>query len=334
MNEIVEKYFKENFVGKSSSCRKRVEWMNNILEDLGKPINEVTKDDLIGIIDRMYKGTLKTVDKKIKPRSYNPYTIEILKLTLRHFFRWYGKPELVDWMKINTRKAYKHKTMTDMIDFETIKTMISVCTNKRDQCIIAILWDTAIRSCELKGMKIKNIIIKNGKMSIDVDGKTGQRNVPVNFAVPYVNAYLSDHPFKNDLSKPFFITRFGDRLYGMTLEDIIKKVSIKAGIKQHITPHIIRHSRLTNLAEKGVQESIMRQFAGWSEDSTMPSIYIHIANKKMKEVIYNLDDDANTVEKQIELGVEQRIKQEKEKWEEEVMKKFIDTYIKGKKKKK
>lgn len=65
---------------------------------------------------------------------------------------------------------------------------------------------------------------------------------------------------------------------------ILRKLKEKAGIKKKVHPHILRHSRLTHLAPKA-PESFLGNIAGWSKDSTMPEIYVHLSDKDVDNTV-------------------------------------------------
>ena len=72
------------------------------------------------------------------------------------------------------------------------------CPSKRDKCYHAISRDSSCRPHELLKLKIKDIAFK---MSGDrqyaevlVNGKTGQRNIPLINSIPYLKDWLNDHP--------------------------------------------------------------------------------------------------------------------------------------------
>ena len=55
-------------------------------------------------------------------------------------------------------------------------------------------------------------------------------------------------------------------------------LSKRAGIR-HIYPHMLRHSRLTELAKSGLGEYQLKSFAGWTLDRRMAARYIHLAGR-------------------------------------------------------
>ncbi|HUT00254.1 MAG TPA: hypothetical protein VMY59_08065, partial [Candidatus Thermoplasmatota archaeon] len=70
----------------------------------------------------------------------------------------------------------------------------------------------------------------------------------------------------------------------------------------------------------------MRHFAGWSRSSQMPSIYIHIAGDNVLSALRKIEPkkqliDSTTVEQQ----VQQRLAEEKQKMQEEILAQLIET---------
>ena len=59
-----------------------------------------------------------------------------------------------------------------------------------------------------------------------------------------------------------------------------------AGIKQHITPHMFRHSFATLLLEQDVDIRYIQKILGHSSISTT-EIYTHVTSLKQKDILYN-----------------------------------------------
>ena len=67
---------------------------------------------------------------------------------------------------------------------------------------------------------------------------------------------------------------------------MIKRYAEIAGITQHITPHMFRHSFATLLLEQDVDIRYIQQMLGHSSISTT-EIYTHVSNKKQKDILVN-----------------------------------------------
>ncbi len=58
---------------------------------------------------------------------------------------------------------------------------------------------------------------------------------------------------------------------------IVKRATIKAGIKKKISPHVLRHSFATHMLEKGVNLKRLQILLGHNSMKTT-SIYLHLAD--------------------------------------------------------
>jgi site-specific recombinase XerD len=309
---IFQRYQQEKNMGKTKSTKLMDKQVIGILEKyVQKNFYEITKHDLVDFFGAMESGKIES--RYGKP--YGKYTIEQYKTQMKKFFKWLycweegeSIPEQVKWIQTNLRKAYKHKTRKDILTLEEVEILINTATSVRDKTIIAVLFDSSARLSEFIDLTMGDVINNNGRFSViitDVEGhKTREREVPLNMSVDFLMAYLKTHPFKDDKSKPLWINQYGDSLGKSGVQQLINKIVKNSTIQKRVSPHILRHSRLTYLAERGMNESIMRKFAGWSNDSNMPSVYLHLGDKQVKKVIYEIDDIGNPIETEVETRVE------------------------------
>ena len=74
-----------------------------------------------------------------------------------------------------------------------------------------------------------------------------------------------------------------NRLTSRSIERIVKKTAISAGISKKVTPHTLRHAFATDLLQNGADIRSVQELLGHSNISTT-QIYTHITNKRLKEV--------------------------------------------------
>lgn len=206
----------------------------------------------------------------------------------------------------------KHYRPSDMFTEEDVKLLIDACTNLRDKFIVATLYDGALRPHELLKMHIADVTIheKYCQITIPEDTKTGTRTIPIIGAFAYIRDWLNCHPLKHDSEACLCI-----RNRGVFRRDFTRKNG-RAGNESRIDyyhfrpnmdyvtlwfmfhqlkgrvnhllkkrywyPYMLRHSRLTVLANI-LTDQQLKKFAGWTPDSNMPSVYIHLSGKELDE---------------------------------------------------
>lgn len=104
---------------------------------------------------------------------------------------------------------------------------------------------------------------------------------------------------------PLFYT-YHKAFYGRRLKTggatyLLKKYALKCGITKKVHPHLLRHSRLDFLAKvENFNERDLRIFAGWSNNSDMPNVYLHYGENELDKKILALTGRLKEQEKQYE----------------------------------
>jgi len=68
-----------------------------------------------------------------------------------------------------------------------------------------------------------------------------------------------------------------------SIERIVKKYAILAGIPIFTSPHTIRHSYATDLLNQGVDLRTIQEFLGHRSILTT-QIYTHVTNKRLRDI--------------------------------------------------
>ena len=68
-----------------------------------------------------------------------------------------------------------------------------------------------------------------------------------------------------------------------SVSEWLKNLRKSLQFKKPLNPHAFRHGCATRLVRKGMQESLIRKQMGWSGNSNMISVYIHLANTDLKK---------------------------------------------------
>ena len=276
-------FYKECIVRGYSKARiiKYLVTLERIARDLGKPLTQAKKEDIVNLI------------AKIEQRGYSEWTKHDYKVILRIFYKWLRKndyPEEVSWIKV--RDSRNHKLPEEILTQEEVQKMIDAADHIRDKAFISTLYESGCRIGELLCLQIKHVQFDKFGAVLLVNGKTGQRRVRVIASEPRLHQWIENHPFKDNPDAPLWITigtnsRYKIWNYG-TAREVIKKIAMKAGIKKRVHPHLFRHSRATHLANH-LTEAQMKQYFGWVQGSDMASVYVHLSGRDVDNALLKLN---------------------------------------------
>jgi len=135
--QLILKFKSYCFVNDLSVPRvaKLVEQLVKMSEVRDKPFTEWIRDDIVAI--------LEWVDERVRKEGLSPWTKREYKKTLKKFFKWLGKKELVDWFTIGEIKTRKFPN--ELLTEDEIKRLLEACKNQRDRALIAVLWESGCR---------------------------------------------------------------------------------------------------------------------------------------------------------------------------------------------
>jgi site-specific recombinase XerD len=81
-----------------------------------------------------------------------------------------------------------------------------------------------------------------------------------------------------------FLNRDGGRLSGRSIQKIVRRHALKAGLDQHVHPHLLRHSFATHLLDGGAELRVVQELLGHSTPVTT-QIYTHVTEERQRETM-------------------------------------------------
>ncbi|MBI4132292.1 MAG: tyrosine-type recombinase/integrase [Candidatus Sungbacteria bacterium] len=159
----------------------------------------------------------------------------------------------------------------------------------RDRAMLETLFSTGMRVAELVSLNRNQLRLRAGTRDFELGiiGK-GQRVRTVYFserALEWLRRYLAA---RTDQEKALFINFRGPRhaprrLTVRSVEKMIKRYAILAGLPPNTTPHVMRHSFATDLLNQGVDLRTIQEFLG-HKSIAATQIYAHVTSKKLREI--------------------------------------------------
>jgi len=215
---------------------------------------------------------------------------------LKTFYKWLhfsegliGKeevPKLVEMLKLKPVRV-KGLDSDSILSPKDIKKLILACDNSRDRALISLLFDSQARCGELLDCCIKDLDFDENGAVITLNGKTGRRRLRLVNSVPYLKEWINNHPYKQENTKPLFISfkydNYGGRFTECGINFMLKKIGKLAKVKKPLHPHWFRHSGLDWLGRVGFNERDLRLRAGWTKTSNMVHLYQHYQEEEVND---------------------------------------------------
>jgi len=237
------------------------------------------------------KITNKNNNQPLKKTSQNYYLI-----ALRNLLNYFADRDIMSLPSEKIKLSKKGKDIkVKFLNLSQVEKLllapnINSKTGLRDRAILETLFSTGIRVAEIAALDREQIKIppSSDELEISITGKGGKVR-PVYFStrcLRWLKKYLDW--CKNDNERALF-TRFkgprnaSARLTTRSIENIVKKHAIAAGVPVFTVPHTIRHSFATDMLAKGVDIRTLQEFLGHSDISTT-QIYTHVVSKQLKDV--------------------------------------------------
>lgn len=253
-----------------------------------KDIKDIKRQDIRDF--RMFLNRKKTSgfdknqDEYIGKKTQNYYLISI-----RSFLKFLQKneitavsPETIDLAKIPERHIsfMNDNELNSLLNAPKSKINVENPEKYRDIAIIELLFSTGLRVSELCSLSSD---LDLSQSEISVRGKGNK--VRVVFITE--DAMLAIKQYKSKFLEGKKITN--DKLFPVTprtIERIVRKYAIIAGISKKITPHILRHSFATNLLQNGADIRSVQAMLGHANIATT-QIYTHVTDSHLKGIHKN-----------------------------------------------
>jgi site-specific recombinase XerD len=224
-------------------------------------------------------------DESGNPR-YAKHTLADYVGFLKRFYLWLAdnKYTAIEEKKIQKIRPPSAPLMTKtaemLVSEQDVLDMLRACQNSRDRALVSMMYEGGFRIGEIGNMRWSQVQFNDWNCAVNVDNKTGKpRYIPLVATRPYLAAWKNDYPAPITNDGFVFLTagKHEQLKYRGTVKQF-DKITRRAGITKKVTPHILRHSRITHLIQKGFSESKIKLMMWGSIDSDMFKAYAHLTN--------------------------------------------------------
>jgi site-specific recombinase XerD len=166
----------------------------------------------------------------------------------------------------------------DTVNVEKLlRTMVAGRTESqrlRDIAIMELFYASGIRRAEIVNISLRDLDLRSRVILIHGKGKKERQVVFNKTAASAIEAYLRVRQRSED--EALFLGRGGKRLTPKHVWRIFRDIYAVSGIKDHASPHTLRHSFATHLAENGVDLETIRELLG-HESLATTGVYLKLS---------------------------------------------------------
>jgi len=245
------------------------------------------------------------------PGPLRPSSIRRKAAAIRAFYRFCGAEELIavdvaDQLVLPRASV----TLPDTLDVAEVAALLEATVGDsevgiRDRALLELLYASGLRVSEALGLDLTDLSVT--EESVRVVGKGDrERVVPVgDVALAALDRYVHDvrpewlatvsmtargkglavraRRAEARRGGPLFLSQRGQRMSRMEAWRVVRRSAVRAGLREHVTPHTLRHSFATHLLEGGADLRVVQELLGHASITTT-QLYTHLTGERIRQV--------------------------------------------------
>jgi len=183
------------------------------------------------------------------------------------------------------------RALPHVLSYEEVERLIDAPDPKakhgvRDAAMLELFYSCGLRISELANLPLRDVSIEES--ALRVQGKGWKvRLVPLGKrAIERLRAWLAVREKGPILDDTLFLSSRHKRMSRSGVWEVVKYHARVAGIRQNVTPHMLRHSFATHLLDNGADLRAVQEMLGHSSIATT-QIYTHVGVERLTQAHKN-----------------------------------------------
>lgn len=206
--------------------------------------------------------------------------------TFAKFLKRMGKIETdpTEMLEAPIQRRSLPKALTQAEAFDVLDQPAPGKTPYRDAAMLELMYAAGLRASEVVSINGGDLDLREGQ--VRVRGKGNKDRVALfgeNCRRALVTYFDMErrHPGPNE---PVFLNPDRKRLTTRSLQTVVKKWALHAGLAETVTPHTFRHSFATHLLDNGADLKSVQQLLG-HESLATTQIYTHVSVERLRKTV-------------------------------------------------
>lgn len=224
--------------------------------------------------------------------------------TIRGFYKWLraeGVLENDPFYGVQGPRAPKR--LPHVLNAGDIDRMIGAASrgsepqDLRDRALLELLYAAGLRVSEIAGLDLQDVDLRQATVRVRGKGKKERVGVFGEPAAVALDRYLrSARPaLVSRKQDALFLNRFGGRLTVRSVQTIVRKYALMAGLPEDVHPHLLRHSFATHMLDGGADLRVVQELLGHESPNTT-QIYTHVTESRKRQAIESAFEELGRIE--------------------------------------
>jgi integrase/recombinase XerD len=218
-------------------------------------------------------------ERKVAGNTLNVYHMAI---------RFFLEDILHKNMKLNIKYSKRPEKIPVFLTKEEMKKLIGKISNWKHRLMIEVLYGGGLRVSELLNLRVKDLLIENGYGFIrQGKGRKDRIFVLSKICIDKIKNLIEMERLSDE--DYLFLTNRREQYSVRSVQEIVRKATLLAGINKEVHPHTLRHSFATHLIQNEASLNEVQTMLGHKSPETS-MIYVHMASPNMINIKSPLDE--------------------------------------------
>jgi site-specific recombinase XerD len=167
-----------------------------------------------------------------------------------------GRPDMTTLVPF----ARAERRLPTLLSQDEVRALLSCVLNGRDRVIVTLAYACGLRVSELASLRVGDIDGARKLLHVHAGKGRKDRLIPLS---PSLLTLLRNYWLVYRPAEWLFPgARKGTHVDARTIQRAVKDAAAAAGIKKHVTPHVLRHCFATHMLEAGIDLRIVQSLLG------------------------------------------------------------------------
>jgi site-specific recombinase XerD len=212
-------------------------------------------------------------------RANHDQAISAIQFLYRHVL---GQPQAV----VDVPRPRREQRLPAVLGREELRTLFAAVGNPKHRALLMLTYSSGCRVSEVVGLRPEDLDLE--RRLIHIRGGKGRKDRYT--LLSDVALAAIKHYRKAGAASPWLFpsTRPDRHISPRSVQHIIERAKVRAGITKHVTVHTLRHCFATHLLEAGTDLRLIQELLGHASPRTT-AIYTHVSQHELRRIRSPLD---------------------------------------------